>query len=178
VVVITTGSVPRRPWWDSGAGVPVHDVTDVLRGRGFGGSVLVVDELGFHQATSVAEWLAARGAKVTVAAPGMVVGQDLAVTLDMEAWWTRADAAGIVQRPSTMVAGSDESGVTLQNVLTGETELAHFDAVVMASPPDPYRPFVNELRAHGIDVRIVGDALAPRRAHAAVIDADRVAVSL
>ena len=61
------------------------------------GRVLVVDEIGFHHATSVAELLADRGCTVEVATPGMVVGQDLGITLDMETWWMRAGAKGIVQ---------------------------------------------------------------------------------
>ena len=55
---------------------------------------MVVDELGFHQATSVAELLADRGCAVEVATPGMVVGQDLGITLDLETWNVRADGEG------------------------------------------------------------------------------------
>ena len=64
---------------------PTHvvDVRDVLDGSLAGGgpadgdTVVVVDELGFHQATSVAELLADRGCQVEVVTNGMVVGQDL-----------------------------------------------------------------------------------------------------
>jgi 2,4-dienoyl-CoA reductase (NADPH2) len=179
VVVLATGSVPIAPWWDSGAGAVVRDVTEVLGGRDEPtGDVLVVDETGFHQATSVAEWLAARDATVVIASPGMVVGQDLGITLDMEAWWTRAKAAGITQRPSTMVTSCGPNGVTLQDVLTGEETLERFDAVVVAAPPAPNRELLAGLLAKGLDVRLVGDALAPRRAHAAVIDGERVGSSL
>ena len=48
--------------------------------------MVVVDDLGFHQATSVAELLADRGCDVEVITSGMVVGQDLGITLDMETW--------------------------------------------------------------------------------------------
>jgi 2,4-dienoyl-CoA reductase (NADPH2) len=34
---------------------------------------------------------------VEVVTNGMVVGQDLGITLDMEGWWMRAMAKGIVQ---------------------------------------------------------------------------------
>src|ERR671911_1850534 len=46
----------------------------------------------------VAELLADRGAAVTVVTPGMVVGQDLGVTLDLEHWQLKAAARGIEQR--------------------------------------------------------------------------------
>ena len=58
------------------------------------GDVVVIDELGFHQATSVAELLADRGCSVEIITNGMVVGQDLGITLDMENWWMRADGQG------------------------------------------------------------------------------------
>ncbi|MGE3356785.1 MAG: mycofactocin system FadH/OYE family oxidoreductase 2, partial [Acidimicrobiia bacterium] len=97
-VVVATGSAPARPWWVPD-GAPVADVREVLEGAcAPAGSVLVVDELGFHQATSVAELLADRGCAVEVVTNGMVVGQDLGVTLDMELWWMRAQHKGIGQR--------------------------------------------------------------------------------
>ena len=52
--------------------------------------MVVVDELGFHQATSVAELLADRGCQVEIVTNGMVVGQDLGITLDLETWNVRA----------------------------------------------------------------------------------------
>ena len=74
------------------------------------GRVVVVDELGFHQATSVAELLADRGAQVEILSPGMVVGQDLGVTLDLEHWWLRATAKGIVQTVDSVVVGMEDGG--------------------------------------------------------------------
>jgi 2,4-dienoyl-CoA reductase (NADPH2) len=178
-VVLATGSIPVRPWWASDEGPSVTDVTDVVAGRVHPtGRVLVVDELGFHHATSVAELLAARGCEVSVISPGMVVGQDLGVTLDMEAWWARANAAGIVQRANTMVVATGADGVTLQNVLTGSTTTESFDEIVVATAPVPNRDLLDELRALGVDVHLAGDARAPRRAHAAVVDGERIGALL
>jgi 2,4-dienoyl-CoA reductase (NADPH2) len=179
VVVLATGSLPQRPWWESGEGVPVVDVGTLLgSGHAIAGAVLVVDELGFHHATSTAEWLAARGATVTVATPGLVVGQDLGVTLDMESWWTRAKAAGIAQWTSTMVTSNTAEGVGLQNVLTGTTRTEIFDAIVLATPGRGNRELEGALLHRGFDVRVIGDARAPRRAHAAVLDGEREGRSL
>src|SRR4051794_15165549 len=83
-VVVATGAEPARPYWAPSDAATVVDVCDVLDGRAApSGRVVVVDELGFHQATSVAELLADRGCTVTVVTPGMIVGQDLGVTLDL-----------------------------------------------------------------------------------------------
>ena len=69
------------------------------------GTVVVVDELGFHQATSVAELLADRGCQVEIVTNGMVVGQDLGITLDMETWNVRAHAKGIGQSTDLVPMG-------------------------------------------------------------------------
>jgi hypothetical protein len=59
------------------------------------GTVVVVDELGFHAATSVAELLAGRGCTVEVITSALVVGQDLGLTLDLELWTRTAHAQGV-----------------------------------------------------------------------------------
>src|SRR4051794_9427478 len=77
------------------------------------GDVVVIDEIGFHHATSVAELLADRGCRVEIVTPGMVVGQDLGITLDMENWWMRAHAKGIVQSTDLVPMGlTQEAGRT------------------------------------------------------------------
>jgi 2,4-dienoyl-CoA reductase (NADPH2) len=68
--------------------------------------VVVIDEIGFHHATSVAELLADRGCAVEVITPGMVVGQDLGITLDMETFNMRAHAKGIRQATDLVVLGA------------------------------------------------------------------------
>ena len=91
-----------------GGGHPrVVDVRDVLEGRAEpAGEVVVVDDLGFHQATSVAELLADRGCTVEIITAGMVVGQDLGITLDMETFNVRAHAKGIRQATDLVVIGA------------------------------------------------------------------------
>ena len=97
-----------RPWWIGQDVTNVADVRDVLRGDAAPtGTVIVIDEIGFHHATSVAELLADRGCAVEVVTPGMVVGQDLGITLDMEQWWMRATAKGIVQSTDLVPMGFD-----------------------------------------------------------------------
>jgi 2,4-dienoyl-CoA reductase (NADPH2) len=181
-VVVATGSTPASPWW--GADVPdgapqLLDVTDVLRGTAVEGrAVLVVDELGFHQATSVAELLADRGHAVEIASPSLVVGQDLGVTLDLEQFWVRATAKGIVQTTSTMVTGLRRGAADVQHVLTGVAGSRDVDAVVLALPAIPNDALAEGCRVRGFDVHTVGDARAPRRAHAAIVDGTRVGSAL
>jgi 2,4-dienoyl-CoA reductase (NADPH2) len=182
VVVVATGSSPARPWWAPGDEDRIVDVVDVLDGRAAPeGRVVVLDELGFHQATSVAELLADRGCAVTVVSPGMVVGQDLGITLDMEHWQVKAAAKGIDQQVELVPMGWDgEAGqLVVQHHPTGTERRLHADWVVLAVPPTPVDGLYHELVGRdGIEVHRIGDCVAPRRAHAAVIEGDRIGALL
>jgi 2,4-dienoyl-CoA reductase (NADPH2) len=187
-VIVATGARPARPWW-SGDLVRVVDVRDVLEGRAHPeGRVVVVDELGFHQATSTAELLADRGCEVEIATNGMVVGQDLGITLDMETWNVKAHAKGIVQSVDLVPMavrsldpdGPDGAGLvlTLQHHPTGTDHERRCDWVVCAVHQQPDDALWRALRDDPFPVHRVGDCLAPRRAHAAVVEGHRAAVSL
>ena len=182
VVVIATGARPNRPWW-AGDHPRVVDVRDVLEGRAHPeGIVVVVDELGFHQATSTAELLAERGCAVEIATNGMVVGQDLGITLDLETWNVKAHAMGIAQSVDLVPMGiSDADGtviLTFQHHPTGAEVTRQCDWVVCAVHQEPEDELYRALRGEPFELHRVGDCLTPRRAHAAVIEGHRVAVGL
>jgi 2,4-dienoyl-CoA reductase (NADPH2) len=186
-VVVATGARPSRPWW-AGDHPRVVDVRDVLEGRvSPEGEVVVVDELGFHPATSTAELLADRGCRVEIVTNGMVVGQDLGITLDLETWNVKAHAKGIAQSVDQVPMGAapldrgpHAGGVELwlQHHPTGTDRQRRCDWVVCAVQQQPEDGLWSALRGSAFPVYRVGDCLAPRRAHAAVIEGHRVAVAL
>jgi mycofactocin system FadH/OYE family oxidoreductase 2 len=182
-VIIATGAEAARPWWappaDQPEGARVVDVRAVLDGTAMPeGSVVVIDEIGFHHATSVAELLADRGCTVEVVTNGMVVGQDLGITLDMEMWWMRAGEKGIVPSTDLVPMGMADGVLTLLHHPTGQNFTRTPDWVVLAVPASPVEWLYRDLKAAGVAVERVGDCVAPRRAHAAVIDGERVGASL
>ncbi|HEY2814006.1 MAG TPA: mycofactocin system FadH/OYE family oxidoreductase 2 [Acidimicrobiales bacterium] len=181
-VVVATGAEPARPYWAPSDATTVVDVRDVLEGRAHPeGVVVVVDELGFHHATSVAELLADRGCAVQVVTPGMIVGQDLGVTLDLEHWNVRAAAKGIEQRTDLVPMAWAPGALTLLHHPTGTNVEVPCDWVVLAVPPLPLEHLYYELRAMAgpkLEVHRIGDCVAPRRAHAAVIEGARVGAAL
>lgn len=186
-VVLATGARPQPPWW-AGELERVVDVRDVLEGRAApaaGQRVLVVDELGFHQATSVAELLADRGCRVRISTPGMVVGQDLGITLDLETYTVRAHAKGIEHATDQVVTGARPSGredgsveVDLLTHTTGGTAQECWDWIVCAVHQAPEDALWHALKDAPFAVHRAGDCLAPRRAHAAVIEGDRAGAAL
>ncbi|MEY2435166.1 MAG: hypothetical protein QOF97_2 [Acidimicrobiaceae bacterium] len=179
-VVVAVGAEPARPYWAPADATAVVDVRDVLDGRAAPeGRVIVVDELGFHQATSVAELLADRGCAVTVITPGMVVGQDLGITLDLEHWNVRAAAKSIDQRTDLVPMGWAPGALTVLHHPTGANLELECDWVVLAVPQQPIEWLYHELAGIAdLEVHRIGDCVAPRRAHAAVIEGERVGASL
>jgi mycofactocin system FadH/OYE family oxidoreductase 2 len=187
-VVLATGAVPLQPAWAHGH-PRVVDVRQVADGSAWPtGTVVVLDELGFHPATSVAELLADRGCAVQVITSAMVVGQDLGLTLDLELWTQKMYAQGVGQRTDVVVldAREDEAGrlqLTLLHHPTGARSQLACDWVACAVAPRPVDELWHALHGAGPDsapfeVHRVGDCLAPRRAHAAVLEGERAGAAL
>jgi 2,4-dienoyl-CoA reductase (NADPH2) len=181
VVVLATGSRAVRPAW-VGRKERVVDVRDVLTGRVEpAGAVLVVDDLGWAAAPSTAVLLAERGCAVEVTTSGMVVGADLGSTLDAERWHIRAAELGIAQttdRVVTGVGGVDRLTVRLLHHPTGAELDRLVDWVVVAAPAAPVDELWRELEGGDLTVHRIGDCLAPRKAHAATVEGERVAAAL
>lgn len=180
-VIVATGSEPQRPWWvpAQNSEAKVCDAREVLVGTASPfGDVIVVDEIGFHHATSVAELLADRGCTVEIITSAMVVGQDLGLTLDMENWWMRASAKRIAQSTDLVPMAMNGRQLTLLHHPTGTSHTRIVDWVVLAVPGQPVEWLYHDLKTRGVNVSRVGDCVAPRRAHAAVIEGQRVGASL
>ncbi|WP_068277901.1 mycofactocin system FadH/OYE family oxidoreductase 2 [Aldersonia kunmingensis] len=182
-VVVATGARSRRPDWagDIPAVVDVRDVLSGGSGAG-GGRVLVYDELGFHQGTSVAELLADQGCAVTLATNALVVGQDLGLTLDLPGWLQRASAKRIATRTDVVPMGARAEGgrvvIDLMHHPTGYTSAESFDLVVCAVHQEPIDELRKVLAGNVFELFCIGDAFAPRRIDAAVREGYRVGVSL
>jgi 2,4-dienoyl-CoA reductase (NADPH2) len=100
------------------------------------------------------------------------------LTLDMEGWRMRAHAKGISMDTDLVVVGVEGGALQLLHHPTGEMRSKSADWVVLAVPARADDALYTELRDSGVDVHRVGDCVAPRRAHAAVIDGDRVGAAL
>ena len=178
-VIIATGAEPARPYWVPADADNVADVRQVLDGSAEPfGDVVVFDEIGFHHATSTAEVLADRGCNVEIITPGMVVGQDLGITLDMENWWIRAGEKGIVQTTDLVPMGMEGHTLNLLHHPTGTNFTRTPDWVVLAVHANPVEWLYNDLKAAGVSVERVGDCVAPRRAHAAIVEGERAGASV
>ncbi len=175
-VVIATGSNPG-PRFLPGANLPhVLDVWQVLKGEGqIGQKVVVIDGLGFHQATSVAELLAESGREVEFLTGGLYAGGDLGLTLDLEMWSSRSRKLGITLTPNVYIQEIGPDYVQAANNYSGKSHrVEKVDTVVLALPNVAADSLYFELKGKVKELHRVGDCLAPRRAQAAVFDGTRI----
>jgi 2,4-dienoyl-CoA reductase (NADPH2) len=92
----------------------------------------------------------------------------------MENWCVRAASKGIKQTTDCLVTSVAPGSVTLMHHPTGRSRQVDADWVVCAVPAAPAERLYLDLVASGHPrVHRVGDCVAPRRAHAAVIEGQR-----
>ena len=143
------------------------------------GDVVVVDELGFHQATSTAELLADRGCRVEIVTNGMVVGQDLGHhprpgDLERARPTPRASARASTWSPWASAAGdggAHAGGVAHRCSTTppARTRTAPCDWVVCAVHQQPEDDLWRSCATSAVPGppgrRLPGPAPGPRRGH-------------
>jgi 2,4-dienoyl-CoA reductase (NADPH2) len=141
----------------------------------FGKRVVVVDQLGDHRATSVAEFLAEHGCEVEILSPSLYVGQELGVTLDLETWQRRASRLGIRLTPNVSVLSVEGRSLNAIHNYSGEmVQLENLDTIVLVVPALAHDQLYFELKGKVPELHRIGDCLSPRRAHAAIIEGERV----
>ena len=174
-VIVATGSRPDPGSIPGADGPDVADVTDILSGRVTPGKrVLLIDRLGFHEATSCAEFLAEQGCEVEVVTQTLYVGQDLGVTLDLENWYRQARRLGIRCTPNHSVLGIENRVVTaLHNYTSAMVQFPAVDTIVLATHRRADCRLYSALKGKVPELHRIGDCVAPRRAHAAIIEGDK-----
>jgi mycofactocin system FadH/OYE family oxidoreductase 2 len=181
-VIVATGSRPS-PAAVPGADLPhVSNTWQVLQGEKDappGSYVLVFDQVGFHQATSVAELLAERGCQVEVVTPQFYVGGDLGLTLDLELWYRRVLAKGVRLTANYFLASLGPASATIINNYTGQArQLEQVALAVIAAPQTAHDTLYHQLQGKVPQIYRVGDCIAPRRVEHAILDGERAARAL
>jgi len=179
-VIVATGQEERRPSHIPGMdGARVRTPLQVLSEPRFKpGHVLILDDIGFHQATSVAEYLLDGGCRVSLVTSAFYVGQHLGVTLDLELWHMR-----IADRPLDLIEGHIVLDVRgdplLMDIHSGrERPLPGVDWIVPVNHGRSRDGLFHALRGKVPQVVRVGDALAPKDVGEAILDGHRAARQL
>jgi 2,4-dienoyl-CoA reductase-like NADH-dependent reductase (Old Yellow Enzyme family)/thioredoxin reductase len=183
VVVIATGALPYVPPIEildpQAANSQIFNSWEVIRGAKLpAGQILVADWRGDWVGLGVATLIAQRGHRVTLAVQGWAAGHALQqyVRNSMLADSLRHK---VIIRTDLRLRGISDNCVLLGHTLTGEViEIPEISAVVLATGHTACDSLFAELQNHGQNVHLVGDALTPRTAEEAVLDALRLATTL
>ena len=135
--------------------------------------MLVIDRLGFHEATSTAEYMAEQGCQVEVVTQTLYVGQDLGVTLDLENWYRQARRLGIKCTPNYSVLASRTGGDGTAQLQRPDPQFPPSRHHRAGHPSRPNAAFMLSLKGRVPDLHRIGDCVAPRRAHAAIIEGEK-----
>ena len=175
-VVVATGSHPFLPPVPGGDGKHVVTDRDVLAGEAkVGANVVVVDDVHTQQALSTAELLLTQGKRVEVISPLFYVGQDIGVT-SIAPLYKRLFTGGVVLTPGTELRAVEGSAVIVANVYSGlERRIEGVDTVVLSAGSRSTDSLYRALKGQVRDLYAVGDCVAPRGVHQAILDATRVA---
>ncbi len=175
-VIIATGSHPFLPLIAGVDGKHVVTDHDVLLERAVvGEDVVVVDDVHTQQALSVAEFLLNRGRRVTVISPLFYPGQDTGIT-SIVPLYARLFTKGVTLTPHTELRAIEGSSVVVANVYSGaERRLDGIDTVVLAMGSRATDALYRALKGRVRELHAVGDCVAPRGVHHAILEGTRAA---
>jgi mycofactocin system FadH/OYE family oxidoreductase 2 len=175
VVIVATGSQPHVPALPGLDGKHVVSDRDVLLDRvDVGQRVVVVDDVHTQQGLSTAEYLLDRGRRVEVISRLFHPGQDVGVT-SIAPLYRRLFAKGVTLTPHTDLVAVEGSTVVVANAYTGAPRrIEGVDTIVLSmgsrSTDLLYRALKGRVRA----IHAIGDCVAPRGIHYAILEGARV----
>ena len=175
-VIVASGSHPYLPSIPGVDGKHVVTDRDVLLERArVGADVVVVDDVHTQQALSVAEFLVDRGSRVTVISPLFYAGQDTGMT-SLVPLYARLFTKGVTLTPHTELRAIEGSTVAVANVHCGvEWQIHGVDTVVLAMGSRATDALYRALKGRVREVHAVGDCVAPRGVHHAILEGTRAA---
>jgi hypothetical protein len=107
--------------------------------------------------------------------PLFYVGQDIGVT-SIAPLYKRLFTAGVVLTPGTELRAVEGSAVIVANVYSGvERRVEGVDTVVLSAGSRSTDSLYRALKGRVAELYAVGDCVAPRGVHQAILDATRVA---
>lgn len=175
-VVIATGSHPYLPPLPGVDGKHVVTERDVLLERAqVGERVVLIDDVHTQQALSTAEFLLDRGRRVEVISRLFYPGQEIGIT-SLVPLYARLFAKGVTLTPHTELRAIEGSTVIVANVYSGaERRIEGVDTVVLAMGSRSTDGLYRALKGRVPELHAVGDCVAPRGVHHAILEGTRAA---
>jgi NADPH-dependent 2,4-dienoyl-CoA reductase/sulfur reductase-like enzyme len=176
-VIVATGATPRPPAFRVSDAMPVVTCDDVLYGNVNvqpGMRCLVIDEDAHMRGPGAAEALLDAGARVEIITKEMTVGLDIDPTLK-PALFRRLFEKGVVMSPHTAVVEVRDGDVLVEHVYANTCREIPVDLVILALGGEAREELYFGLKdaAPDLNLRRVGDCVAPRQLYDALLEATR-----
>jgi 2,4-dienoyl-CoA reductase-like NADH-dependent reductase (Old Yellow Enzyme family) len=172
-IVLATGAMPAA--WRLPDGGEALTLDQGAQADYSGRRVAVYDETGDWGALGLVEHLEASGARVTLLTPGAAVLWRTTIyssTTTFARWREKQIRIRPMRKPMSLGA----QGLELEDSSCGEREiLPGIDALIACVPPRVWNPLEAPLRDAGLEVRLIGDCMAPRNALEAIFEGHRAA---
>jgi mycofactocin system FadH/OYE family oxidoreductase 2 len=170
VVIVATGSIPKKRPVPGSEGSRVFNVWQVLCGKAdIGDKILFIDNDGGHQATSAIEFLAELGKKVHIVTTAYYVGSDLGPTQDITLYRQRAAKLRITVTTDFHVIeikGTEVHGI---DVYSNESKVfSDYDTIVTAMGNQVQADLYFALKGRVQELYRIGDCVAPRKIDMAI----------
>lgn len=189
VVVLAGGSTCAWPeflpveWQDEGLVPDIRAAVSLLQGYPgiTEGTAVIWDEDHSAFTYDAAEFLLTRFSRVAILTPRERIASDESL-VTRQGIYRRLYEKGVVIRTSVRPLPTprlEEGEVAFANVFSGEREVLRDVAfLTYATARVPDNALAGALRTHGLDVRAIGDCLAPRIALSATTEGYRVAMDI
>ena len=179
-VIVATGSEAGACYIPGADQDHVMTFYEVLTGREVpGDKVLIIDDIGFHQGSSMAEYLCYLNKKVYILTAGFYVAPDLMPTQDLPLWYRRALDQGVEMITNSIVSSIGKDSVTIINHYNGQEKILEgITGVVLVGSPKPREELYYQIKDKVPEIYRIGDCLAPRRIENAIMDGFKLGRSI
>jgi len=176
-VIVATGSIPIIPEFTNAVNAKCR-IIDPRQAMSnlelIGDRVLLLDDIGYYQASGVADYIVALGADITIATTSNFLGVDIEGTNNV-LLLKRLYQGGAKIIASHTIKEYTEEGVVLENVYSKETQLIKdIDTVIIAGQSMSDNTLYKKLKTVRKDVYAVGDCVAPRAIEQVIFEGEMV----
>lgn len=190
IVVNATGSlpsetgfqkaIPHMPQINGHQNSNIWTVEDVLYQQAtLGRHVIVLDEGGNWRGIGTAWKIAQSGHKITIVTPDALIAKELQRSASDQPARSTLAKLGVHFITETSITAWSGSSATLMSLLTGEITTLSADSLILAtSGRVTNKPLEQYIRHNNKPSYIIGDALAPRNAAAAIYEGRKLGLEL
>ena len=180
VVIVATGSIPKKHPVGGADGPAIFNVLQVLNGEAeLGEKVCLIDYDGHQRATATAEFMANQGKKVDMITSSLFICAELGPTQDLYTSRQRLLQKGVTFTPDIAVieVGGEAGAKTVKgfNVYSNVwNDWGPYDSIVLAMGQQVEEELYMSLKGKVPELYRIGDCVAPRKVDMAIWEGHKI----